>query len=144
MADHLTPEARSANMRAVRRRDTEAEMKVRRLLHRLGYRYRLQASDLPGKPDIVFRGRRLAVFVHGCFWHGHDCRRGRLPASRVDFWRARIKRNRNRDERALDALQVAGWQSLVIWECELRNMVGLENRLRSLLGSASPTFSGRA
>lgn len=134
MADHLTPEARSANMRAVRRRDTAPEMRVRRLLHRLGYRYRLQAGDLPGKPDIVFRGRRVAVFVHGCFWHGHECRRGRLPASRVDYWRSRIERNRNRDERALRALQALGWRSLVIWECEIRDLVALEARLRGFLG----------
>lgn len=133
MADHLTPEARSANMRAVRRSDTAPEMAVRRLLYRAGFRYRLHDARLPGRPDIVFKGRRKVVFVHGCFWHGHECRRGRLPKSRVDYWRARIDRNCARDRRVSAELKAAGWTAFVVWGCEIGNE-DLALRLRRFLG----------
>lgn len=108
-------------MRAVRSRDTKPELVVRRLLHAMGYRYRLHRRDLPGAPDIVFPGRRKIIFVHGCFWHGHDCARGaRLPATNVDYWRSKIARNVTRDADNIAALKAAGWEVLVVWECQLK------------------------
>lgn len=131
--DHLTPDARSANMKAVRRKDTAPEMRVRRALHRAGYRYRLHVSDLPGSPDLVFRSRRKAIFVHGCFWHGHDCRKGQLPKTRTEYWRGRITRNQERDGWAVLQLQGMGWRSLIVWECETANADRLLERLRRFL-----------
>ena len=133
--DRLSPEQRSANMRAVRRSDTAPEMAVRRLLFRAGYRYRLHDGALPGRPDIVFNGRRKVVFVHGCFWHGHECPRGRLPKSRVDYWRARVDRNRQRDGRVLAELALVGWEALVVWECETRAEEELTRRLAQFLSN---------
>lgn len=129
--DRITPAQRSANMRAVRRTDTAPEMQVRRLLHGLGYRFRLHRRDLPGTPDIVFGPRKKAIFVHGCFWHGHDCKRGRLPASRQEYWGPKIERNRRRDQAALDRLAEIGWIPMVLWECQLNE--GLADRLQSYL-----------
>mgnify|MGYP000874440066 CR=1 FL=1 len=108
-------------MRRVRDRDTGPEMTVRRLFRSLGVGYRLGGCGLPGRPDLVMKGRRTAVFVHGCFWHGHDCARGaREPKANADYWRAKIGRNRARDARAEAALRASGWRVLVIWECELK------------------------
>ncbi len=122
-------------MRAVRGRDTGPERAVRRLLTGLGLRYRLQRRDLPGSPDIAFAGRRTALFVHGCFWHGHDCRRGaREPKANADYWRAKIARNRARDSEAQARLAELGWRALVVWECELRDEPALTRRLRAALG----------
>ena len=109
-------------MRAVRSRDTTPEMIVRRAATALGYRYRLHKADLPGKPDLVFGPRRKVVFVHGCFWHGHDCPRGaRTPKTNVDYWRAKISRNVARDRNNVATLERAGWRVLTIWECGTRN-----------------------
>lgn len=125
---------RSAVMRRVKGRDTKPEMVVRRALTRLGARYRLHRKDLPGSPDVAMPGRRLAVFVHGCFWHGHDCARGaRVPKQNRDYWTAKVARNRARDEKAREALAALGWRVETIWECELKDPAGLEARLRSLL-----------
>lgn len=107
-------------MKAVRREDTAPEIVVRRLLHAQGYRYRLHAKELPGKPDIVFRLRRSAIFVHGCFWHGHSCQKGRRPNSRTEYWGAKIERNMARDADRIERLRLNGWQVLVVWECETR------------------------
>ncbi len=134
MADRLTPERRSANMARIRAKDTKPEMIVRRMVHRLGARYRLHRKDLPGKPDLVFGPRRKVIFVHGCFWHLHSCRDGRIPASRRDYWEPKLTRNVERDAAACAALEAAGWQVLVIWECEIRDCQILEQRLRSFLG----------
>jgi len=124
---------RSEIMRAVRGRHTRPEMAVRRLLHAAGYRYRLHAAELPGKPDIVFRGRRKAIFVHGCFWHGHDCKRGaRTPKTNRNYWLDKIARNKARDEKVAKALQSQGWHRLVIWECEI-TAPDLLHRLQSFL-----------
>jgi len=113
---------------------------VRRLLTRMGLRYRLQRRDLPGSPDIVFAGRRLALFVHGCFWHGHDCRRGtRAPKANADYWAAKIGRNRARDAETLAALDALGWGALTVWECELRDEAGLQARLADALAPAVRT-----
>jgi DNA mismatch endonuclease (patch repair protein) len=132
--DTLTPEQRSAQMAKVRSRDTKPEMLVRRLVHRMGYRYRLHRRDLPGKPDLVFGPRKKVIFVHGCFWHGHDCSLGRIPKSRVEFWETKICTNRSRDEVHLARLEESGWKSLVIWECQLKKADELENRIREFLG----------
>jgi DNA mismatch endonuclease (patch repair protein) len=122
-------------MRRVKGRDTGPELTVRRLLWDAGYRYRLHRKDLPGKPDIVLPGRRAAVFVHGCFWHGHDCARGaRRPKANADYWKAKIARNVDRDARVQTELADAGWRPLTVWECELRDPVALEARLREALG----------
>lgn len=111
---------RSTIMASVKAKGTKPEMIVRRSLHRLGFRYRLHGSDLPGSPDIVFPSRRKVIFVHGCFWHGHECRWGRLPKSNVDFWRAKIDANRARDNRNVTDLQRLGWDTHTVWQCELR------------------------
>lgn len=122
-------------MRAVHSKDTTPELTVRRLLTALGYRYRIHAATLPGVPDVAFPSRRKAIFVHGCFWHGHACKRGaREPKSNVDYWRRKIQRNRERDARALAALQLSGWQVLVVWECETGNRSWLADQLRDFLG----------
>ena len=127
---------RSAVMRRVKARDTLPEMTVRRALTRLGARYRLHRRDLPGSPDVVLPGRRLALFVHGCFWHGHDCARGaRVPKQNRDYWTAKVARNRARDEAAVAALQAAAWRVETIWECDLKDIAALEGRLRALLKS---------
>lgn len=127
---------RRRTMQAVKGKDTGLEWKVRRLLHRAGYRYRLHRKDLPGKPDIVFPSRRKAVFVNGCFWHGHDCPRGaRKPKTNTDYWLPKIERNRERDREAWAALESTGWRVLVIWECEAKidRLEELERRLRVFL-----------
>ncbi|MBR8048670.1 MULTISPECIES: very short patch repair endonuclease [Burkholderia] len=131
--DRLSADRRSALMRRVRRADTAPEMVVRRLVYGMGYRYRLHARDLPGRPDMVFRGRRAVIFVHGCFWHGHSCLRGRPPASNVDFWAAKLKRNAERDQRVISELRKSGWRVLVIWECELKAGDDLQRTIRRFL-----------
>jgi DNA mismatch endonuclease (patch repair protein) len=133
-----TPDAaRSRAMRAVKSVNTKPEMLVRRLAHSLGYRFRLHRKDLPGSPDLVFSGRRCVIFVHGCFWHGHDCRRGaRRPKDNAGYWRAKITRNVARDARVLGELEEAGWRSIVLGECELRDRDQLEARIRNFLDGA--------
>lgn len=133
--DVFSPEKRSAVMRRVKGRDTGPEMTVRRALRRLGVGYRLGGCGLPGRPDVVMNGRRAAIFVHGCFWHGHDCARGaREPKANADYWRAKIARNRNRDRAADAALKADGWRVLTLWECDLRDAEALRSRLTSFLG----------
>lgn len=123
MRDCFDPAARSRVMRRVRSRDTGPELQLRRLLWRCGFRYRLHASDLPGRPDIVFRSRKLAVFVHGCFWHGHACGRGaRLPRTNSAYWAAKIARNRSRDAEVAGLLAAMEWRVVVVWECQLRQV----------------------
>ena len=134
MTDVFTPEKRSAVMRRVKGRDTSPELKVRKLLTRLGARYRLHRKDLPGNPDIVLPGRKLAIFVHGCFWHGHDCARGaRVPKQNRDYWLARVARNTARDEAAQAALAAAGWRVVVLWECDMKDAAALLERLAGLM-----------
>ncbi|HXE25634.1 MAG TPA: DNA mismatch endonuclease Vsr [Roseiarcus sp.] len=125
---------RSAVMRAVKSRDTGAERAVRALLRPIASGYRLNRADLPGKPDIVYIGRKLAIFVHGCFWHGHDCARGaRMPKANADYWRAKIARNRARDEKTLAAYAAMGWRALTVYECELKDKARLRARLAETL-----------
>ncbi len=134
MSDVFDAEKRSAVMRRVKGRDTTPEKTVRRLLTKLGARYRLHRKDLPGRPDIVMPGRRLAVFVHGCFWHGHDCARGaRVPKANRGYWTAKVARNRERDEAARAALTRDGWRVETVWECELKDEAAVEARLAGLL-----------
>ena len=113
-------------MAAVGSRDTAPEVAVRKALHGRGFRYRTHVPELPGKPDIVLPRYRAAILVHGCFWHGHNCPMFRLPATRRDFWDAKIRRNRERDENVREALRAAGWRCLTVWECALRGAEKLE------------------
>lgn len=129
-----TPEQRSRIMRSVKGADTGPEMTVRRLVHRMGYRFRLHRKDLPGKPDLTFPRLRKVVFVHGCFWHGHDCARGaRPPKANAEYWRTKIGRNAARDAAHIVALQNEGWAAAVIWECELKKMERVEKRIATFL-----------
>jgi DNA mismatch endonuclease (patch repair protein) len=125
--------SRSENMRAIRSEGMQPEMAVRRLVHRLGYRYRLHRKDLPGKPDLAFASRQKVIFVHGCFWHGHNCHRSHVPRSNELYWQAKIKRNRYRDRENLESLESLGWAALVIWECEVRDISRISARIRSFL-----------
>ena len=121
MTDVFTTEQRSAVMRRVKGRDTAPELAVRRILRAAGVGYRLGGADLPGRPDLVMKGRRVAVFVHGCFWHGHDCARGaRQPKANAAYWTAKIARNRARDAAARAALEASGWRVVTVWECEMK------------------------
>lgn len=122
MVDHLSPAARSKNMSRVRSRDTGPELRVRRALHRAGFRFRLHRRDIPGTPDVYLPKYRLAVFVHGCFWHGHEgCRRAKLPATRQKFWREKIERNKARDRGVEAALSDLGIVPVILWECGLKD-----------------------
>lgn len=122
MADIISPERRSALMSRIRSKDTKIELEARKGLHALGFRYRLGGAGLPGSPDIVLPKYRTAVFVHGCFWHQHNCHLFRLPKTRSEFWTAKIKANRERDIRVQRQLQQLGWRVEVIWECQIRGV----------------------
>lgn len=135
--DTISPQRRSDNMRRIKAKDTKPELIVRKLAHRLGYRYRLHAKELPGKPDLVFAGRRKIIFVHGCFWHQHQsesCRHGRLPRSNGAYWGPKLARNVTRDEQTRAALAALGWDVLTIWECEIENEPDLGATLSRFLG----------
>lgn len=136
MADRITPEQRSANMARIRATGMKPEMTVRRLAHAMGYRFRLHRRDLPGTPDLVFPGRKAAIFVHGCFWHQHPdpaCRSSHAPRSRTEYWGPKLQRNVLRDEENVAKLEAAGWRVLVLWECELKDRDALKARLKSFL-----------
>lgn len=138
MTDVFDADKRSAVMRAVKSRDTGPELKVRRAAHALGLRFRLKRDDLPGKPDLVFPGRRVALFVHGCFWHGHDCPRGaRVPQANRAYWLAKIGRNVARDKASLAALRKLGWKPAVIWECETTDPARLARLLARRVGKSA-------
>jgi len=140
MADSLTKGERSERMSRVRGRDTVPEMSVRRLVHGMGYRYRLHRRNLPGKPDLVFPSRRKVIFVHGCFWHRHPdpaCKLARLPKSKLDFWLPKLERNRERDLKVQKQLAELGWEYLIIWECEVRKTVLLMDKVKYFLDGES-------
>jgi DNA mismatch endonuclease (patch repair protein) len=140
MPDVFSPDQRSAVMRAVKSRNTTPEIAVRRAAHALGLRFRLHRTDLPGKPDLVFPAKRAALFVHGCFWHGHSCARGdRMPATNRDYWRAKIGRNMARDKASLSALRKLGWKPAVIWECQTRDKAALARLLTRKLQRKAQT-----
>ncbi len=132
--DTLTRQERSARMALIRGKDTKAEMVVRRLIHGMGYRYRLHGKGLPGRPDLVFRSRGKVIFVHGCFWHRHPgCKNARLPKSRLDFWVPKLEANRKRDLKVFAQLRAQGWKAIIVWECELRNTERLARRVSNFL-----------
>lgn len=136
MTDKIPSHSRSRNMAAIKSKDTQPEMAVRRLVHALGYRFRLHASSLPGKPDLIFRQRRKLIFVHGCFWHLHpkaDCLDSRLPKSNTSYWTPKLRINVARDERNMQALKQEGWECFVIWECETKDTSLLSGRLLRFL-----------
>jgi DNA mismatch endonuclease (patch repair protein) len=120
MSDVFGPDKRAAIMRGIRGKDTKPEHAVRRALHALGYRFRLHVARLPGTPDLVFSGRRCVVFIHGCFWHRHSCRKGRSrPTTRADFWERKLAGNQARDAKCRRKLQRLGWSVVTVWECQL-------------------------
>lgn len=131
--DRVSQEKRSQIMSAVRSTDTKAELLVRRYLWSNGIRYRIYSKELPGKPDIVIKRCKLAIFVHGCFWHGHDCPRGRLPKSKVAYWRDKIDANKKRDVRNETMIKNLGWNQYVIWDCQLRNRAKAKVALQKIL-----------
>lgn len=137
MVDTLTPEERSARMRLVKSMDTRPEIMVRRICRMLGHvGYRLYRKDLPGKPDLAFIKRKVAIFVHGCFWHGHDCHgQVRQPKSNQEYWFSKIRQNIARDTRNIAALQERGWKVLVVWECETKSPEHLKTRLAAELAT---------
>lgn len=135
MADRLSPERRSALMAKVKSKNSRIELRVRRLLHRAGYRFRVHFKGLPGTPDIVFQKRQKVILVHGCFWHGHEgCTRATMPSSRGEFWSAKLSRNKERDARNHEHLALAGWQVMTVWECETADEAALAGRLIAFLG----------
>lgn len=136
MADRVTVQKRSEIMSRVRQKNTEPELAVRRFLYGLGYRYRLHRRDLAGSPDIVFQRRRKIIFVHGCFWHGHECRKSLLPKSNVTYWRTKLSRNKQRDADNIAKLMSDGWGVLVLWSCGLKNIERLQIELTNFLGPA--------
>lgn len=149
MIDVVSAQVRSRMMSGIKGKNTKPELLLRRGLHAAGFRYRLHVRNLPGKPDIVLPKYRAAIFVHGCFWHGHDCHLFKWPASRVDFWRKKIMTNRANDLRQVVELQKAGWRVAVIWECAFRGrgQVGLEKVIRiaeSWIRGKKPSLEIRA
>lgn len=140
LVDPLTPERRSAHMARIRVRNTEPELAVRRLLHSMGYRFRLHRHDLPGKPDIILPRHRKAIFVHGCYWHGHGCSAGQLPKTRLEFWAPKIAQNRARDVRNYADMRLAGWSVTIVWECQTRDAAVLGNLLSRFLASPCRRF----
>lgn len=136
--------ARSRIMRSIRKKDTKAELTVRRAVHALGYRFRLHRRDLPGSPDLVLPRHRKVIFVHGCFWHQHPgCRKATVPRVRISYWGPKLKRNAARDARALADIDLLGWDALVLWECELLDDKKLRSRLRAFIRRRSGSSRGR-
>ncbi len=134
--DRVSPEVRSATMRAIRSKGMKPELAIRRLVHAMGYRYRLHRHDLPGRPDLVFPGRRQVIFVHGCFWHQHpdpNCKLAHRPRSNLEYWEPKLRRNQERDIEHRARLTELGWDVLVIWECEVTRE-GVAERVREFLG----------
>lgn len=144
MTDVVDSATRSRMMSGIRARNTKPEILIRSLLHRQGFRFRLHARELPGKPDIVLPRFHAVIFVHGCFWHGHDCPLFKWPSTRPEFWRDKIERNQTNDRKAMDALQANGWRIGVVWECVLRgknrDVEGVAQKMADWLRSDAPFF----
>lgn len=139
MADTISKERRSELMSRIRSKNSKVELAVRSLVHRMGYRFRLHRKNLPGKPDLVFPGRKKAIFVHGCFWHWHpdpDCKRARMPKSRPEFWKPKLEGNRRRDRENKEKLTDLGWEVLEIWECEVGDLEKIAERIKEFLDPA--------
>ncbi|MEO5972294.1 MAG: DNA mismatch endonuclease Vsr [Sphingomicrobium sp.] len=133
MVDTRTPIQRSKIMSSVGTKDTGPEMRLRRVLHSAGFRYRLHPKNLPGRPDIVFPARRKVIFVHGCFWHAHGCTKGRPPKSKAEYWGPKLAANKDRDVRRIHQLRELGWRSLTVWQCELADPVAVLQRVQKFL-----------
>lgn len=131
--DKISPDKRSETMRRIRSKDTLPEKAIRSLIHRMGYRFRLHARSLPGKPDLVFPGRKKVIFVHGCFWHHHNCAKGAFPKSKTNFWIPKLLLNQKRDAEKRAELHRLGWKTLVIWQCQLSDLRTLSKRIVSFL-----------
>ncbi len=132
-------------MQAVKTEDTGPELAVRRVLHSLGFRYRLHPKNLPGHPDIAMPGRRKIIFVHGCFWHSHDCRKGHAPKSRLDYWEPKLRANRERDAAKAEQLRALGWDVLNVWQCETDDKEALKSKLIDFVtGPTKRALSGAA
>ncbi|MEJ0077627.1 MAG: very short patch repair endonuclease [Alphaproteobacteria bacterium] len=144
MADTRTPQQRRRIMQSVGQRHTGPELVVRRVVHALGYRFRLHRRDLPGRPDVVLPRYKMAIFVNGCFWHGHSrCRKGRLPKSRREYWEPKIARNKERDAAAIRKLKGMGWSVLTVWQCQTRDGAALSSMLRTFLESNMSSLTVR-
>lgn len=132
--DPLTPAERSERMSRIRNVNTKPELNVRRLIHAMGYRYRLHACDLPGTPDLVFRPRKKVIFIHGCFWHQHGCRQYRQPCTNSSFWEPKLAKNKERDAKVRSELRKLGWGVMAIWECQVKKEAKLRSRIKRFLG----------
>jgi DNA mismatch endonuclease (patch repair protein) len=140
----MEPAERYKRMSSVKSKGSKPEMIVRRMIHALGYRYRLHVKELPGSPDLVFRGKKKAVFIHGCFWHRHDCKSGsRIPPSNKEYWLPKLALNQERDRKVVDSLLKLGWSVLVIWECETKDADSLRKRITTFLESEFPAACER-
>jgi DNA mismatch endonuclease Vsr len=139
---HDVTDGRRRNMAAIRGRDTTPELRLRCLLHGLGYRFRLHRRDLPGRPDIVFPGRRKAIFVHGCFWHRHGCRNSVLPKTRAKWWEEKLSRNAERDKAAVASLESLGWSVMTVWECEAKDEAQVSQSIQRFLGPPGSPAAG--
>lgn len=133
MTDHVSKEKRSEIMKSIRSKNTTPELLVRKLVYSLGYRYRLHGKNLPGKPDLVFLGRRKVIFVHGCFWHYHKCKKGNPPKSNLDYWLPKLEVNRQRDIRNQESIVALGWEFLVIWQCQISDTATLMKTIVTFL-----------
>lgn len=133
MTDRVSKEKRSEIMKRIRGKDTTPELIVRKLVYSLGYRYRLHGKNLPGKPDLVFAGRKKVIFVHGCFWHCHNCKKGKPPKSNLDYWLPKLKENRRRDISNQKLITSTGWEFLVIWQCQTRDIATLKKTIVAFL-----------
>jgi DNA mismatch endonuclease Vsr len=131
--DIMSTEQRSQRMSLIRSRNTVPERVVRSVIHRMGYRFRVHRTDLPGSPDIVFRSRRCIIFIDGCFWHGHECSIGHIPYSNSEYWREKIARTKSRDSKNRRQLRKEGWRTLIVWECQIKNKERLTKRLKRFL-----------
>ncbi|MCF7822114.1 MAG: very short patch repair endonuclease [Mariprofundaceae bacterium] len=134
MTDTLSPKRRSEIMSRIRGKNTKPELIVRKLVWSMGYRYRLYDKSLPGTPDLVFKRKKKVIFVHGCFWHSHGCSKGNAPKSNLDFWKPKLKATRKRDKKNIQMLRKDGWDILVLWQCELKDINSLSNRINVFLG----------
>jgi len=133
MVDTLTRSQRSWLMSQVRQKNTKPEMKVRRLLHSMGFRYRLHGKDLPGRPDLIFSKSKRVIFVHGCYWHRHDCKKATVPSSNVEYWTKKFAENVARDDKVVRELTSLGWASMIVWECQTRDADALASSLSTFL-----------
>ena len=133
MTDTRTPEQRRRIMQSVGTKDTKPELLLRKLISRLGFRYRLHVKKLPGTPDITFSSMKKVIFMHGCFWHAHGCEKGRTPKSRLSYWGPKLETNRNRDAKNNEQLRDLGWSVLTVWQCELKDLEGLERKILDFL-----------